>query len=110
MASRACSRAAIPASFGRTMATQSSEQQQQPQQQPRQRATVVSRVSDFWAYIIPMAIFLGITQIGVSFKVGLPILFLTKYLVVAIALYVLWPNYTKIRWNHWWLGVVVGIV
>src|SRR5215471_21673231 len=70
----------------------------------------LSRISDFWGYIIPMAIFLGITQIGVWLKVGLPILFLTKYVLVAIALYLLWHNYTKIRWNHWWLGVLVGVI
>src|SRR5436189_231933 len=92
----------MSASLARTM--------DRPTTEPPRPPPILSRVSDFWAYIIPMAIFLGITQIGVWLKVGLPILFLTKYVLVAIALYLLWNNYTKIRWNHWWLGVLVGIV
>jgi CAAX prenyl protease-like protein len=29
---------------------------------------------------------------------------------VAAALIVLWRHYTPIRWNQWWLGVIVGVI
>jgi CAAX prenyl protease-like protein len=30
--------------------------------------------------------------------------------IVAVLLAVLWRHYTKIRWNGWWLGVILGVV
>lgn len=78
--------------------------------QTDQPASLASRVSDFWAYVLPMGLFLGFTQLGVSFPSLYPLSYVLKTVVVAIALIVLWPRYTKIRWNHWWLGVIVGVV
>src|SRR4051812_24272028 len=65
---------------------------------------------DFWAYLLPMALFLGLTQIGASWKQLYPLSYLIKTVVVAAALVLLWPRYTRIRWNHWWLGVIVGVI
>ena len=36
--------------------------------------------------------------------------YVAKTVVVAVLLVVLWRHYTRIRWNHWWLGVIVGVV
>jgi uncharacterized protein len=73
-------------------------------------ASIPARVSDFWAYVIPMFLFLGLTQVGASFQSVYPYTYVAKTLVVAIALVLLWPKFTPIRWNHWWLGVIVGVV
>ncbi len=64
---------------------------------------------DFWAYLIPMAIFMAFTTIGSQWKQLYPLSYVLKSLIVPVALIVLWPRYTKIRWNYWWLGIIVGI-
>jgi CAAX prenyl protease-like protein len=74
------------------------------------RKPLVSRIPHFWAYILPMAIFLGFTQVGVWWPGLYPISYLLKTVIAAIALVMLWPKYTKIRWNHWWLGIIVGAI
>jgi CAAX prenyl protease-like protein len=74
------------------------------------------RLSDDLAYILPMGIFLGFVWLGANGWVkshvphAYPIAYAARVVVVAGMLAVLWPHYTKIRWNHWWLGVVVGVV
>ena len=76
----------------------------------------VSRGRDDLAYIAPMAVFLGLTWLGANdtFKSSVPhayaVSYFTKTIVVAFLLALFWRHYTKIRWNHWWLGVVVGVV
>src|SRR5262245_2865927 len=65
---------------------------------------------DFWAYLLPMGLFLCFTQIGVSWKQFYPLSYVVKTIIVAVALALLWPRYTKIRWNRWWLGVIVGVL
>lgn len=67
-------------------------------------------VRDDIAYLIPMFIFLGLTWVGGNWKSLYPASYVTKTVIVAIALVVLWRHYTLIRWNHWWLGVIVGVV
>lgn len=74
------------------------------------RKVRLSGISDFWAYVIPMAIFLGLTQIGSSWKEFFPATYIAKTILAAVALWLLWPKYTKVRWNHWWLGVIVGVI
>jgi CAAX prenyl protease-like protein len=39
-----------------------------------------------------------------------PISYLAKTIVVATMLILFRHHYTRIRWNHWWLGVIVGVV
>lgn len=65
---------------------------------------------DDLAYIAPMAVFLGITALSGYWQSGYPILYAIKTIVVAVMLFMLWRHYTKVRWNHWWLGVIVGVI
>jgi CAAX prenyl protease-like protein len=57
-----------------------------------------------------MAVFLLFTQAGASWPQFYAASYVIKTLLVAAMLWYLWPHYTKIRWNHWWLGVIVGVV
>jgi|SRR5688572_30667682 len=72
--------------------------------------------ADDLAYILPMAAFLLFTWLGANAAVkrliphAYPISYAIKVLVTAGLLAYFWRRYTKIRWNHWWLGVVVGVV
>ncbi|CAN5439272.1 CAAX prenyl protease-related protein [soil metagenome] len=68
------------------------------------------RVSDDLAYVLPMATFLALTWIGGQWKSLYPASYAAKAIVVAYMLYAFRKHYTKIRWNHWWLGVIVGVV
>jgi membrane protease YdiL (CAAX protease family) len=62
------------------------------------------------AYAAPMLVFLAFTQLGVSYKNFYPASYVAKVVIVPILLWFYWRHYTKIRWNYWWLGVVVGVV
>ncbi|MDB5294796.1 MAG: amino terminal protease self-immunity [Phycisphaerales bacterium] len=68
------------------------------------------RVPPEWAYLLPMLVFLGFTQVGGSWPVLFPAVYVAKTVVVAGLLVWLWPAFTRIRWNHWWLGVLLGVV
>ena len=68
------------------------------------------RLSDDLAYVLPMATFLAFTWIGGNWKSLYPISYVVKAIVVAIMLFAFRGHYTKIRWNHWWLGVIVGVI
>lgn len=82
---------------------------QQPQQPPL-APTTRSAVRDDIAYIVPMAIFLLFTQVGVTWPDYFPHSYVAKTLIVPVALAVLWRYYTKIQWTHLGLGVIVGVV
>ena len=73
-------------------------------------ANILARVSDFQAYIAPMAIFMGFTLIGDIWKSLYPWSYLLKTVMVPAALWFLWRRYTPVRWNYWWLGIVVGVI
>jgi membrane protease YdiL (CAAX protease family) len=62
------------------------------------------------AYILPMAIFLAFTQIGVTWPNWYPASYMAKAFIVPIALILAWPSFTKIHWTHLSLGVLVGIL
>jgi len=70
----------------------------------------LDRISDFQAYVVPMAIFMTITLIGESWQSIYPWTYLLKTVLVPAAMWFLWPRYTAIRWDYWWLGIVVGVV
>ena len=63
-----------------------------------------------------MLVFLAFTFFGTNdtFKRlvphAYPLSYVVKTLAVAVLLVVFWRRYTPIRWNHWWLGVLVGVV
>jgi len=85
-------------------------------------------VRDDLAYVLPMAVFLLIIWLGAQ---GVPMLlawtgigsknqsamaaaaypwaYLARVVIVGAMLIVLRRAYTKIRWNHWWLGLIVGV-
>jgi CAAX prenyl protease-like protein len=72
--------------------------------------TRASSIRDDHAYIIPMAIFMLFTFLGSKWKEYYPLTYVAKTLIVAIALVVLWKHFTRIRWDHWMLGIVFGII
>lgn len=57
-----------------------------------------------------MAAFLLLTQVGVSFPSAMPIAYIVKTFLAAALIIYFWRNYTPIRWNYAWLGVLVGIL
>lgn len=69
-----------------------------------------SILSDDIAYILPMAIFLVFTQVGVSFPHWYVPSYMAKTFIVPLALWLGWRAYTKIRWTHLWLGFLVGVL
>src|SRR3954471_6030069 len=67
-------------------------------------------LGDEWAYILPMLVFLGFVFLGGKFPSLYPQMYVARAVIVAVLLWVFWKQYTKIRWNGWWLGVIVGVV
>lgn len=63
-----------------------------------------------WAYVLPMAVFLGFTYVGGTWKDWYPASYVAKTIVVAILLFFCWRYYTKLRWTNLGLGFVVGVV
>ena len=63
-----------------------------------------------------MMVFLVFTWLGTSGWVkahvpaAYPISYVAKTIVVALLLVLLRRHYTKIRWDYWWLGAIVGVV
>jgi CAAX prenyl protease-like protein len=62
------------------------------------------------AYFLPMAAFLAITWVGTQFPDLFPIAYVVKTGITAILLYLLWPHFTRISWDYFWLGALVGVV
>jgi uncharacterized protein len=83
---------------------------------PAPKATPRARSGDDLAYVLPMLVFLVFIGLGANdtFKRLVPHAYAVSYVVrtlaVAVLLAVFWRRYTPIRWNHWWLGVLVGVV
>jgi len=68
------------------------------------------KIHDDIAYILPMGIFLLLTAAAGKWPQAYAAIYLTKTILTAAALALLWRNYTPIRWNHWWLGILLGIL
>lgn len=66
-------------------------------------------ISDYWAYLLPMGVFMALTYVGTVDKSYFPAAYVAKTILVALLLYALWPKYTRVRWDYWWAGVIVGI-
>jgi len=62
------------------------------------------------AYVLPMATFLAFNWVGSQWPALYPLAYAAKTLVVALLIFYFWKHYTRIRWNYWWLGILVGIV
>lgn len=69
-----------------------------------------SAISDEVAYWLPMATFLSLIGVGSISKSLYPWTYLARTVLAAALLITLRRHYTKIRWNYWWLGLVVGVV
>src|SRR4051812_48434871 len=67
-------------------------------------------VRDDMAYFIPMAVFLLFVWLGGHFENWYPATYVARVVIVAALLVLFWRQYTPIRWNGWWLGIVVGVV
>jgi uncharacterized protein len=67
-------------------------------------------VRDDVAYFLPMAVFLAFTWVGGNWKSLYPLTYGVKVVVVGAMLIAFRHSYTRVRWNHWWLGVIVGVV
>jgi CAAX prenyl protease-like protein len=73
-------------------------------------------ISDDLAYVLPMAVwllFIWVSTKGTETAAGntaYPWAYAARTLTVAAMLILFWRHYTKIRWNHWWLGVIVGVI
>jgi hypothetical protein len=74
------------------------------------RRRLTASIRDDLAYVAPMALFLLITQAGVWWPALFPVTYVIKTVLVAGLLVLLWPRFTKIRWEYWWLGALMGIV
>jgi CAAX prenyl protease-like protein len=67
-------------------------------------------VRDDVAYLLPMATFLVFVWVGGKWESLYPAAYYARTIIVALMLWMFWPQYTKVRWNHWWLGVIVGVI
>lgn len=65
---------------------------------------------DDLAYLAPMGVFMLFTLAGTRLPALYPALYAAKTVVVAGLLVYFWRQYTPIRWNYWWLGVILGVV
>jgi len=73
------------------------------------RSSRRSPVGDDWSYLLPMATFLGLTQIGVSWPNLFPVVYVVKTIATALLLAICWPAFTRISWHGWRLGIIVGV-
>ena len=66
-------------------------------------------ISDDIAYLLPMGVFLLLTWAGAQWPSFFVSSYITKTFITAVLLLVLWRHYTRIRWNYWWLGILLGV-
>jgi len=71
---------------------------------------LAERISADVGYFLPMATFLALTQVGVSWPALYTSSYIVKTILTAALLILMRRHYTKIRWDFAWLGVVVGII
>jgi uncharacterized protein len=70
---------------------------------------------DELAYILPMAVFLALVWMGgkgpetATGNAWYPWAYVARTAIVAGLLIYFWRSYTRIRWDYWYLGVVVGV-
>jgi CAAX prenyl protease-like protein len=57
-----------------------------------------------------MAAFLALTWVGGHWPALYPASYIAKTLAAAALLIYFRRRYTRIRWNYWWLGVIVGVI
>ena len=62
------------------------------------------------AYLAPMLAFLALTAIGTTWPALFAISYVAKTIITAALLIAMRKHYAKIRWNHWWLGAILGVI
>ena len=67
-------------------------------------------VPDDVAYWLPMALFLACLWVGGQWDAAFVPSYAARVVLTAAALFLLRSHYTRIRWNRWWLGLIVGVV
>jgi CAAX prenyl protease-like protein len=65
---------------------------------------------DHAAYLAPMAAFLLLIWVGTLSDALYPIAYVARTAIAAGLLVYFWKHYTKIRWDYWWLGILVGVI
>jgi len=60
--------------------------------------------------MLPMGVFLVFTWVGTTWPAAYAASYVVKTILTAVLLWVFWKRYTKIRWNHWGLGIVMGVL
>lgn len=68
------------------------------------------RISDDLAYVLPMAAFLALTWAGNQWAGWFALSYVVKTLAAGILLILLWRHFTQIRWTHWKLGLLFGVI
>src|SRR5688500_13400023 len=72
-----------------------------------------ARLSDDLAYILPILVFLLFNLIGTQrpdLSYVYPLAYVLKAILVTALLIWLWPIFTRIRWDYWWLGLILGVL
>jgi len=73
------------------------------------------RLREDLAYILPMGVFMLFVYLGTKGQdtphgnTWYPWTYVARAAIVGLMLIAFRHAYTKIRWNHWWLGLLVGI-
>ena len=80
-----------------------------PADLPTKSASHSSRRDDI-AYTAPMLAFLAFTYIGGKWPGLLVASWILKTLIPALLIAFFWKHYTRIRWSHAWLGILVGVI
>ncbi len=63
-----------------------------------------------FAYILPMGVFLAFTFVGTQWPALYPISYILKTVAAGVLLFVGRRAYSRISWDYWQLGVLVGIL
>ena len=65
---------------------------------------------DELAYVVPIFCFLLFVWVGSTWKQLYPWAYVARTAVAAALLIALRKRYTPIRWDYWWLGVIMGVL
>ena len=62
------------------------------------------------AYVAPMLSFLALIWVGTTWESLYAPAYVARAIVAAALLILFRRHYTRIRWDHWWLGLIVGVI
>lgn len=79
-----------------------------PPAKPSQASSWIGR--DEIAYVAPMAVFLLFIWVGATWPSLYAISYLARTALVAALLVYFRRYYTRISWEFWWLGAIVGVI